>query len=308
MSNNIYGASVYQQTVAGWQKQAQSKTSAGKTDANGKTPSNIAERNDFLHVSETTGGNISSTTGKTDILESSWSAITAAKAAIPTVHKSYGYTIGDVTLSDDAAKYYDKLKAKFGNMDFILVSKDMKEQVAKNASSYGNANKMVVLIDEEKLERMAMDESFRKKYEGIISMAQNQLSGMKNQFASSGAKVKNFGISVDENGKLDYFAVLDKSRAAQRERIEKSAQEKAAKKKLEKKQAEKKAQKEALEKYQKKNRSEETEPEDVEYVEYRSADLNQLLTKVQNVAYTYSANAVMTKQERAVGGLFDFKG
>ena len=49
----------------------------------------------------------------------------------------------------------------------------MKAQVQQNAAAYGNANKMVVLIDEEKLERMATDESFRKKYEGIIASSQS---------------------------------------------------------------------------------------------------------------------------------------
>lgn len=52
------------------------------------------------------------------------------------------------------------MKSKFGNMDFILVSKDMKEQAKAMASSFANPNKMVVLIDEEKLERMATDEAF----------------------------------------------------------------------------------------------------------------------------------------------------
>ena len=113
----------------------------------------------------------------------------------------YGNTIGEVKLSDQAKEYYDKLKAKFHNMEFIAVSKDMKSQAQQNAASYGNANKMVVLIDEEKLERMAEDESFRKKYEGIISMSQSKLAEAKNSLATSGANIRNFGISVDANGK-----------------------------------------------------------------------------------------------------------
>ena len=42
--------------------------------------------------------------------------------------KNYGKTIGEPKLSDEAAKYYDQLKSKFGNMDFILVSKLCKPQ------------------------------------------------------------------------------------------------------------------------------------------------------------------------------------
>ena len=41
----------------------------------------------------------------------------------------YGNTIGDVKLSDKAKDYYNQLKGKFHNMEFIAVSKDMKAQV-----------------------------------------------------------------------------------------------------------------------------------------------------------------------------------
>jgi len=38
----------------------------------------------------------------------------------------YGRTVGNPELSDTAKKYYDELKKKYGNYDFILVSKDEK--------------------------------------------------------------------------------------------------------------------------------------------------------------------------------------
>ena len=63
-----------------------------------------------------------------------------------------GQTIGNPKLSEKASKYYDELKKKYSNMNFILVSEDMKEQAKANAAGYANANKMVVLIDEDKIE------------------------------------------------------------------------------------------------------------------------------------------------------------
>ena len=42
--------------------------------------------------------------------------------------KVAGRTVGNPELSEKAAKYYEQLKSKFGNMEFVLVSKDMKEQ------------------------------------------------------------------------------------------------------------------------------------------------------------------------------------
>ena len=128
----------------------------------------------------------------------------------------YGNTIGNVQLSEKTADYLDKLKSKFHNMEFITVSKDMKAQVQQNAAAYGNANKMVVLIDDEKLERMATDESYRKKYEGIIAMSQSKMDAAKNSHASTGASVKNFGMSVDSNGKESFFATVEKSGDLQR--------------------------------------------------------------------------------------------
>ena len=151
-----------------------------------------------------------------------WSPIDTSSSLVPR-KTEYGNTIGNVQLSEKAADYLDKLKSKFHNMEFITVSKDMKAQVQQNAASYGNANKMVVLIDEEKLERMATDESYRKKYEGIIAMSQNKMDAAKNSLASTGASVKNFGMSVDSNGKESFFATVEKSGDLQKKRIEKKA-------------------------------------------------------------------------------------
>ena len=142
----------------------------------------------------------SSKESKTSKVETKGYTPIDTKSSLVPKTTEYGNTIGDVKLSDKAKDYYNQLKGKFHNMEFIAVSKDMKAQVQANAAAYGNANKIVVLIDEEKLERMATDESFRKKYEGIIAMSQTKMAEAKNSLTSSGASVKNFGMSVDSNG------------------------------------------------------------------------------------------------------------
>ena len=45
-----------------------------------------------------------------------------------------GKTIGEPQLSEKGAKYYEQLKAKYGNYDFILVSKDQKANAERNAA------------------------------------------------------------------------------------------------------------------------------------------------------------------------------
>ena len=106
------------------------------------------------------------TSSKTNVDAKKWSPIDSKSSLVPT-KTEYGFTIGNVKLSEDAAKYYEKLKAKYHNMEFIAVSSDMKSQVQANAASYGNASKMVVLLDADKIEKMATDENYRKKYEAI---------------------------------------------------------------------------------------------------------------------------------------------
>ena len=227
----------------------------------------------------------------------------------------YGNTIGDVKLSDKAKDYYNQLKGKFHNMEFIAVSKDMKAQVQANAAAYGNANKMVVLIDEEKLERMATDESFRKKYEGIIAMSQTKMAEAKNSLTSSGASVRNFGMSVDPNGKESFFATVEKSQDLQKKRIEKKAAEKKEQKAKEKKKAEKEAREERLQKAKDKKTdktADEEDPQNIddgkEYVTIEAKSMDELLSKVQKYSYSEALNRVFTDSERMVGGHVDFRG
>jgi hypothetical protein len=223
-------------------------------------------------------------------------------------------TIGDVQLSDKAKDYLSKLQSKFHGMEFITVSKDMKAQVQKNAAAYGNANKMVVLIDEEKLERMATDESFRRKYEGIIASSQSKMMQAKMGLSSSGSSIKNFGMSVDSDGKESFFATVSKSQDLQKKRIEKKAAEKKQQKIKEKRQAEKKAREERInnakdskaEKTKDKDDTEIYEDEEFEIIEANSLD--DLLSKVQTYSYNNTASRVMTDTERAVGTKVDFKG
>lgn len=243
-----------------------------------------------------------------------WSPIDTTSSLVPR-KTEYGMTIGDVQLSDKAKDYYNSLKSKYHNMEFIAVSKDMKAQVRQNAASYGNANKMVVLIDEEKLERMATDESYRKKYEGIIAMAQTKMSEAKMGLASSGASVKNFGMSVDSNGKESFFATVNKSSDLQKKRTEKKAAEKKAQKLQEKKKAEKKAQEERIQKARdKKAEKEDTDKDDSrikddeEYVTFEADSMDELLSKMQTYSYNNASGKVMTQAEQMVGTKIDFRG
>ena len=57
-----------------------------------------------------------------------------------------GKTIGQPKLSENAKKYYEELKSKYQNMDFILVSNDMKEMAKANAGSFANPQPETVCL------------------------------------------------------------------------------------------------------------------------------------------------------------------
>ncbi len=291
----MYGVSAYQQTNAA-RDMGKLKPEAKAGSSPGTDQVNSGRENSALKVESKI-----------------WTPIETGSSLVP-VKTEYGSTIGNVQLSDQAKDYYDKLKTKFHGMEFIAVSNDMKSQVAQNAASYGDANKMVVLIDEEKLERMATDESFRKKYEGIIAMAQSRINEAKNSLASSGAGVKNFGMSVDSDGKESFFATVEKSQDLQKKRIEKKAAEKKEIKAKEKKAAEKKKLEDRIQKARDRKAEVSEHDEDVqnadekEYVTFEAQSVDDLISKVSVYTYNDASARVMTDSERMLGTQVDFKG
>lgn len=214
-----------------------------------------------------------------------------------------GKTIGKPELSEKAQKYYEKLKKKYGNMDFILVSADMKDQAEANAAKYAQANRTVVLIDEDKIERMAEDESYRKKYEGIISGAALQIEQMKNELTNNQG-VKTFGIKIDDGGNASFFAVIDKSLAAQRKRIEEKAEQKAE----EKKKSEKQDREEKLDEIRSGRRRNEGVSDEEDLVTVTAGSIEELLKKINNELYASLSDTVQTDAEKQVGQHFDYRG
>ena len=229
-----------------------------------------------------------------------------------------GRTIGNPKLSEKAAKYYEELKRKYSNMDFILVSEDQKEKARAQAGSYANASKMVVLIDEDKIERMAEDENYRRQYEAIIANAGSGIAQMKSSLEASGTKVKGYGMQVNDGGTATYFAVLQKASDAQKERIEKKREKAAEEKKTEARRAQKDAQEKRIRDgknqrdehaAERVNKTDETAEADWENtVTITASSIGELLKKISDYQQNERMNTVQTKEERLVGGHIDYKG
>ena len=219
---------------------------------------------------------------------------------------NYGKTLGNVKLSEEGAKYYEELKKKFSGMDFVLVSKDMKDYAKQNASSFGNANRMVVLIDEEKIEKMATDKDFRAKYEGLISSAQSKLPELKSVMQNN-ANVKTIGMQVTDSGTASFFAVMQKSSEDLTEKLAaKRAAKKAAEKAEEKKAAKKELKEEMLERA--KEKAAESQESDDDYVILQADSVEELLRKIEDYNFSLRADSAVTPQEKLVGQSIDFKG
>lgn len=200
--------------------------------------------------------------------------------------KVSGQTIGNPKLSEKASKYYEQLKKKYSNMNFILVSEDQKENAKANAAGYANSNNMVVLIDEDKIERMASDENYRKQYEGIIANAASGISQLASSLSATGTSVKGFGMQVNDNGTASYFAVLEKSSAAQ-------------------KKAEKKKNEERLEK-KRKETGDVDDTDDTETVTVTASSIEELLERIKDQEQLFLSDTVKTPQEKNVGQNVDF--
>lgn len=256
--------------------------------------------------------NISNTYSKTgasfvnSYLEKATKANKSESEEVLSKSKIPGKTVGDVKLSEKAEKYYEELRSKFHNMEFVLVSEEEKENAKKNAASYARQDKLVVLVDVDKIERMSEDSSYRSQIEGLIEKSSQSFAGFAESVASTGANVKGFGMQVNDNGTTSFFAVLEKSSKAYSKHIE----EKRAKNKAEKKSEEKKEAKEKESERIEKNRK--AKQEDREKVGEKGEEvitansIEELLQKISDYVQLNMSDSVITEEEKAIGQNIDF--
>ena len=196
-------------------------------------------------------------------------------------------SIGNPKLTDTASKYYEELKAKYNDMEFVIVSDDQIETAKAQASNIASDKSMIVLISESELEEMATNQETRAKNEKLIEDAKTQMPDMLKQLKESGVEVKSFGIEI-KDGAVSFFAVLDKAAAAQKERIEAKQEEKLAEKKAD-----------AAEKAKQPNKK-------GDLVTVSAGSIEELIKKIQDTVYEAKADNVQTAQEKLVGQSFDF--
>ena len=195
-----------------------------------------------------------------------------------------------VKLSERAEKLLQELKGKYGNMDFIIADYETDEEAQEYLSR--GTKEYSVLIDPETLEAMASDSETKQKYMGIIDEATGKLDSLKEQLKGEDDTVIRFGINVDKNGTVSYFAELEKMGEKQRERIEQSREERA----------------EGRAEERRRNRRAEGRPEDFiapnrgKRTRVTADSVEELMEKIQSV----DCDSIKSEDSQRKGGKFDF--
>ena len=204
-----------------------------------------------------------------------------------------------VELSKAAKNLLSELKKKYGNMDFMIANYSSEEEAADILSR--GAKEYSVLIEPEMLEKMAKDEEYKAEQLGILEEATGKLKEMGAQLGDKADDVKRLDLSIDADGKITYFAELEKMNEKQKERIEKS--------KADKKEAEEtKNKKEELKDKDNVKESEKLEKDDNRYGDkhkkafLKSDSVEGLLEAIAKLDW----NEVKPEQAKPTGGKFDF--
>lgn len=187
----------------------------------------------------------------------------------------------NVKLSDKAKALLEELKAKYTDMDFMVADYSSDEE-AQEYLSQGN-KAFSVLIDPDDLEAMANDEQVKDKTLSLLDEARQNLTDLQSQLEEDGeTNVKNLGVTINTDGKVSYFAELEKMSQSQKDRIEKIKENKAE----EKTEADKKAARQEREERMdalKSDRFYTNLPQIDKHTTVQADTMEELLEKIRNV-------------------------
>lgn len=129
-----------------------------------------------------------------------------------------------VELSDKAKALLEKLQKEYGDTEFIIANYNSDAEAQRLLA--GGTKAYSVLIEPELLEQMATDEDVCNKYMGILQESRNQFTEMLEQLGEKKDRVFFLGVAVNKDGKISFFAELDKVNEKQQERLEQSKEDK----------------------------------------------------------------------------------
>lgn len=191
-------------------------------------------------------------------------------------------------LSKKAQNVLEKLKDKYGNMDFF-VSDTTDDTEARQIMSRGTKEYSVLLSSDE-LEKMAEDDSYYnsrvKDIDGAVSMSKqiNGQFGFDSAYGKeNGTQIAQIGIRLNDDGTTTYFVELEKLSEKQKERIENVKEKKAEDAKKADKSAEK--------------------AETVKKTSVQANSMEELQEKIRNIDW----DSIKEETLQTKGGKFDFR-
>lgn len=146
-------------------------------------------------------------------------------------------------LSSQAQDVLKQLKAKYGNMDFMVA--DFKNADEAKASLSKGRKEFSVLFSNDELEKMASDENYLKEkmeqIDGAVRMS-DEINQKFGKDGTLGTAITKMGIAFNDDGTTSFFVELEKASEKQKKHIEEALEEKYAEKKAEENEAEKELQ------------------------------------------------------------------
>lgn len=228
-----------------------------------------AYRNDFFDNSVTNRNAQNGASQKTSQSESAVKAEQPAK------------TETKPKLSQAAQDLLKELREKYSNMD-IMTADYSTEEEAQSYLSRGT-KEYSVLIHTDELEKLAASADGKEKLMAQIDSSVEQLQSMKEQLGEDGENVKTLGVSIGKDGAVSYFAELEKSSEAQRQRIEKSREDRRAERKEQEKKAQEKREQEKKTEKKEAEKRKEDEPESVKRTTVKADSVEELLRQIREV-------------------------
>lgn len=113
---------------------------------------------------------------------------------------------GTQKLSATAQSYLERLKNKYGNMDFIVADYNTDEEA--DSLLAGGKGEYNVLITPDLLEKMAADESVAAQYEGVIESSVSDIKTARSELGEDADMVESFGITLNSDGTISITAKL----------------------------------------------------------------------------------------------------
>ncbi len=125
-----------------------------------------------------------------------------------------GNFIGIPKLSSRAVSFYNKLQQKYPELLFVLVQEKYKEKAKKKSANFARQGIMMILLEEEIVEKMAVNRMYASKIDEILRKSIHSIVPKK---TLPKEKVKGYGIQIEKSVSFTLFVILNEEELLEEE-------------------------------------------------------------------------------------------